>query len=144
MSERASKKQQALLEYIDDFIKTHGYGPSYREVMGGLDYKSVSTVATHIDGLIARGYLRKSGRSARSLEIVTLRAADTTIAGHDEQSDHKKWLETEIRQRIHQGKKTDEAETLLAAARLLGLSNGVVTKLQEEMLVHETTAHYVA
>lgn len=70
---RATKKQQELLQYIDDFIKEHGYGPSYREVMRALGYKSVSTVAIHVDQLIAKGYLDKKDNSARSLQVVTLR-----------------------------------------------------------------------
>ena len=73
MAERSSKKQQELLEFIDDFVKTHGYGPSYREIMSGLGYKSVSTVAVHVNGLLAKGYIRKRDNSARSIEIVSLR-----------------------------------------------------------------------
>ena len=70
MNERPTKKQRELLNFIDGFIKGNGYGPSYREVMRALDYKSVSTVATHIDGLIARGWLLKKDNSARSLIVV--------------------------------------------------------------------------
>ena len=65
-----TKKQQALLEFIDEFIQEHSFAPSYREVMGALDYKSVSTVASHIDGLIARGWLVKRENSKRSLEVI--------------------------------------------------------------------------
>lgn len=68
--ERPTKKQRELLSFIDGFIKGNGYGPSYREVMRALDYKSVSTVAAHIDGLIARGWLIKRDNSARTLEVV--------------------------------------------------------------------------
>jgi repressor LexA len=67
---RPSKKQRELLDYIDGFIKEHGYGPSYREIMRSLDYKSVSTVAVHVDGLIRKGHLVKKDRSARSLAVV--------------------------------------------------------------------------
>lgn len=70
---RASKKQQELLLFIDGFIKGNGYGPSYREVMRALDYKSVSTVAIHVNQLITKGYLEKKDNSARSLSVVTLR-----------------------------------------------------------------------
>jgi repressor LexA len=70
---RATKKQQELLQFLDGFIKGHGYGPSYREVMRALGYKSVSTVAAHVDQLIAKGYLEKKDNSARSLQVVTLR-----------------------------------------------------------------------
>lgn len=71
---RATKKQQELLQFVDDFIKGHGYGPSYREIMRSLGYKSVSTVAIHIDQLIVKGYLEKTDNSARSLSVVTLRS----------------------------------------------------------------------
>ena len=70
-SDRPSKKQQELLSFIDGFIKGNGYGPSYREVMRALGYKSPSTVAAHVDALVAKGHLRKGdGYSARSIEVV--------------------------------------------------------------------------
>ena len=69
-NQRATKKQKELLSFIDGFIKGNGYGPSYREVMRALEYKSVSTVAAHVNGLIAKGYLAKTGTSARSLVVV--------------------------------------------------------------------------
>ncbi len=72
---RATKKQQELLEYVTSFIREHDYGPSYREIMRALDYKSVSTVAAHIDGLIAKGFLTRKDNSARSLEVVHMASA---------------------------------------------------------------------
>ncbi len=88
VEQRASKKQQELLSFVDGFIKGNGYGPSYREIMRALGYKSVSTVAIHIDGLIAKGYLARRDKSARSLEVVTLsltspaRPAQATLKDH--------------------------------------------------------------
>ena len=114
--QRASKKQRELLNFIDGFIKGNGYGPSYREVMRALDYKSVSTVAIHVDGLIAKGLLRKRDHSARHLEVVT---AIPKQAGGD--SEHIRWLKREIKKRESSeneaGKK--EAETLRNALDIL-------------------------
>lgn len=70
MNKRPTKKQTELLEYLRAFIATHGYGPSYREIQKALGYSSVSTVATHIEGLIVAGKLRKKDYSARSLEVI--------------------------------------------------------------------------
>lgn len=84
---RPSRAQQNLFSYIESFVQQHGYGPSYREIMRALGYKSVSTVAIHIDGLIAKGQLRKQGRSARSLEVVKNGAQDMPKA-----DDHEAWL----------------------------------------------------
>lgn len=89
---RASKKQQELLQFIDGFIQGNGYGPSYREVMRALGYKSVSTVASHVDQLIAKGYLEKSDNSARSLAVVKRREADMTT----NQADVERFLERKI------------------------------------------------
>lgn len=66
---RPTKKQRELLTFISNFIVEHGYSPSYREIMAGLHYNSVATVALHVNSLIKRGHLRKRDRSARSLEV---------------------------------------------------------------------------
>lgn len=87
---RATKKQRELLAFLDSFIKTNGYGPSYREIMHALDYKSVSTVATHINGLIARGYVTKTDDSARSLAVVS--------AGKSTSPSHEQWLRAALQQ----------------------------------------------
>lgn len=96
--QRPTKKQRELLSFIDGFIKGNGYGPSYREVMRALDYKSVSTVAIHINGLIARGFLSKKTHSARSLEIVSVEpiTVKKTQTIHDS---HIAWLKSEIDKR---------------------------------------------
>lgn len=114
MSSRASKKQQKLLQFIDDFIKEHGYGPSYREIMRGLGYKSVSTVAVHVEGLLSKGYIRKKDHSARSIEIVT-----TQIDVKEEKSELVQLLEVEISRRIKEGS-VDDVAVLIEAAGVLG------------------------
>ena len=118
--ERSSKKQQELLQFIDNFIKGNGYGPSYREVMRGLGYKSVSTVAIHINGLIEKGYLRKKDHSARSIEVVTLQYKDV-LAPTSETSPLVTQLEDEIQKRISK-KDIDrtQALVLVEAATILG------------------------
>src|SRR5665213_4239833 len=67
---RPTKKQKAMLGFIETFIAEHGYSPSYREIMAGLNYNSVATVALHVNNLIKRGHVRKRDHSARSLEVV--------------------------------------------------------------------------
>ena len=88
---RPSKKQRELLSFIDGFISQHGYGPSYREIMNGLGYRSVSTVATHVDNLIKKGHLSKRDYSARSLEVVESARRDFSAPKNATQS-QEKWL----------------------------------------------------
>jgi len=129
MSERSTKKQQELLLFVDGFIKEHGYGPSYREVMNGLGYKSVSTVAVHIDGLISKGYLRKRDNSARSLEVVSSDykpGAGPASAGGAGSAVKEKWLVEAVEQRFTQYKQTpnqqvlDELYVLIGSLKVLG------------------------
>lgn len=88
---RPTKKQKELLSFIENFINEHGYSPSYREIMSGLNYTSVATVALHVNNLIKRGHLRKRDNSARSLEVVgsteTKKVTSNQIAPGEE-----KWL----------------------------------------------------
>ena len=88
---RPTKKQREILDYITKFIAEHGYSPSYREIMNGLEYTSVATVSLHVNSLIARGHLRKRDHSARSLEVVesteTSKIVSTQITASQE-----KWL----------------------------------------------------
>jgi SOS-response transcriptional repressor LexA len=128
MTDRSTKRQKELLDYVADFIGEHGYGPSYREVMAGLGYKSVSTVATHIDGLITRGYLRKRDNSARSLEVVT-----TKLGSLPEQAKltpvKEKWLVEAVTNRFEEYEKSkqpqtlDEIYVLIGALKILGLDD---------------------
>ena len=110
---RPSKKQRELLTYIDSFIKSNGYGPSYREVMRALDYKSVSTVAVHVDGLIARGLLRKKDNSARSLEVTAQTEGSADTKGTE--NSHITWLKKEIKKREAAG--SDDAKKEVAALK---------------------------
>ena len=82
---RTTKKQRELLAFIDAFIKSNNFGPSYREIMRALGYKSVSTVAVHVDGLIAKGYLQKTDNSARSIKVMRLHETAPS-------TEHASWL----------------------------------------------------
>ena len=88
---RPTKKQRELLTFIEQFIGEHGYSPSYREIMVGLNYTSVATVALHINNLIRRGHLRKRDHSARSLEVVSPSMPAKVTTNEIKPSD-KKWL----------------------------------------------------
>ena len=129
MSElRSTKKQKELLNFVDNFIQGNGYGPSYREIMRTLGYKSVSTVATHIDGLIEKGYLKKRTNSARSLEVVTTNI-EPTVTKKNVSLVNERWLIEEINNRFTQIQKEfnsnllDELYVLIAALKVVGLED---------------------
>lgn len=72
MSNKLTKKQILVLDFIDDFLKNHDYAPSYREIAAELGLSSVSAVAEHIENLVQIGVLKKNPGQARSLEVVEL------------------------------------------------------------------------
>lgn len=127
MGERSTRRQKELLNFVDGFIQQYGYGPSYREIMNGLGYKSVSTVAIHIDGLITKGYLRKRDNSARSLEVVSTQFSADQTAKKAPSAAKEKWLVEAINQRFDAYEKTpstevmDELYVLVGALKILGL-----------------------
>lgn len=67
-----TKRQTALLKFIDQFTEEHDYSPSYREIMRAMNLNSVSAVAEHINNCVAAGYLEKLPNSARSLKVIPI------------------------------------------------------------------------
>lgn len=128
---RPTKKQYELLTFIDEFVQEHGFGPSYRDIMKGCNYTSVSTVALHVNNLILRGHLRKRGRSARSLEVVQKPAAASLpkIQTTEVKPSEEKWLVEKIDYRFKQCEDSkgltqtdvDGLYVLVGALKVLGL-----------------------
>ena len=77
MTVKLTKKQLAVLNYLQDFTEEKGYSPSYREMMAGLGLSSVSAVAEHVENLVEKGVLKKMPGAARSLEILDYKHEET-------------------------------------------------------------------
>ena len=77
MAVKLTKKQLAVLNYLQDFTEENGYSPSYREIQAGLGLSSVSAVAEHIDNLVSKGVLKKVPGAARSLEVLDYKHEET-------------------------------------------------------------------
>ena len=107
MSEKLTKKQKQIVDFIADFLKQNDYSPTYREIMSGLGLSSVSAVAEHIDNLVAKGIVKKTPGAARSLEIL-LDSHPETVALFNSNINSPDASEEEI-------------EILLKAAGILGL-----------------------
>lgn len=130
---RPTKKQRELLTFIEQFIGEHGYSPSFREIMAGLNYTSVATVALHVNNLIKRGHLRKRDHSARSLEIVHSDtaggAATSKITSNTITPNEEKWLIEKIEHHFAEVERAgevlqehlDQLYVLTGALRVLGL-----------------------
>lgn len=76
---KMTKKQLAVLNFLEDYLEENGCSPSYREIMAGLGLSSVSAVAEHIDNLVAKGVVRKNPGEARSLEVLDYKHEETAL-----------------------------------------------------------------
>ena len=136
---RPSKKQRELLSFIEGFIRGYGYGPSYREIMRALNYKSVSTVAIHVDNLIAKGLLAKKDNSARSLEIVGQASPSAQpVMQAAASSDHQQWLVRQVQERIDSynaspdGAQREQLFALIMAVRVI-VDHATAEALQKQL-----------
>lgn len=63
-------RQKQVLEAIRQSMAEYGYPPSVREIGERMGLSSSCTVQRHLEALIAKGYLRRIGSKARTIEIV--------------------------------------------------------------------------
>jgi repressor LexA len=64
-----TRRQKELMDLLHNFIRRHGYSPSYEEIASGLGLASLATVHKHIQALEAKQYVRRNYNHSRSLEI---------------------------------------------------------------------------
>ena len=138
---RPTKKQTQMLTFISDFIAKNGYSPSYREIMAGLEYASVATVALHVNNLIKRGHLQKRDRSARSLELVK-QVGEPRVVARQVRASEEKWLVEKIELFFKEAEQTpkiienelDKLYVLIGALKVLGVegaANAFIARLSE-------------
>ena len=102
---KLTKKQQNIIDFIANFTEQRGFSPSYREIMNGMGLKSVSSVAEHIENLVAKGALEKHPGEGRSLVVVDLRHEETV----------------RLFLKAMESASEDEQEVLQEAAEILGV-----------------------
>lgn len=69
MAQVIYKKQKQILDFIKQFIQSHGSAPTLREIADAIDVSSLATVHEHLESLEEKGLLkRKHGRN-RSMEL---------------------------------------------------------------------------
>ena len=63
-------REQKILNYMKEEIKTKGYPPTVREICSALNIKSTSTAHKDIENLVKQGYLVKDPSKPRALMVV--------------------------------------------------------------------------
>ncbi len=64
-----TKRQRQILDFIESFIESYGYSPSFEEIAKFFGYRSLATVHEHLSNLERKGYIRKNYNESRSVEM---------------------------------------------------------------------------
>lgn len=126
-----TKSEHAVLNFIAQFINQHGYGPSYREIMRGCGYSTLSVVSIHIDALVMLGYLEKKERGARSLSLTSKATTPRASLDIEKQKTaspktYEKWLVEKIEVKFKEVEdnldlvELDNLYVLVGALKILG------------------------
>lgn len=65
-----TKRQLEMATYIQDFIQSNRYSPSYREIMKHFGFTSIGSVAKHINTLKRKGVLTNEQHCSRSISLI--------------------------------------------------------------------------
>lgn len=79
MAKKLSKRQEAMLEYIEQFIDQHAYPPTIRDIQRDLDISSTSVVDYNLNALEQRNFIRRNRNISRGIELVGRQAAPNNV-----------------------------------------------------------------
>lgn len=69
---KVSKRQEAILEFIKNEVRTKGYPPSVREIGEAVGLASSSTVHGHLERLEGKGLIRRDPTKPRAIEVLDI------------------------------------------------------------------------
>lgn len=67
---KLTPKQKEILKFIEDFIETHSYPPTVREIGQGVNLTSSSSVYAQLNKLETKGYIKKNAVKSRGISLV--------------------------------------------------------------------------
>lgn len=68
-----TKRQEDVLKFIADYLANYEYPPSYQEIADKFGIVSKHGVVRHLEALVRKGFIEKTGTTARSLRIIDKR-----------------------------------------------------------------------
>lgn len=79
--DKLTKRQEDTLQFVKEYMVSHGYPPTVREIADALDVSSPATIQAHLDGLSDKGYIKKGSNKNRTIELMV----DNEFANKDNQ-----------------------------------------------------------
>ena len=80
-----TRRQKQVVDFVQKYLRRHGYAPSLEEIAGHLGVASLATVHKHLTRLEGRGVIRRRAHQSRSLEVLdrsgTMGSASVPLLG---------------------------------------------------------------
>lgn len=68
--ENLTRRQEEILTYVKEYIVSHGYPPTVREIGKELGVSSPATIHTHLNKLVEKGFIKKDSSKNRAIELL--------------------------------------------------------------------------
>ena len=68
--ENLTRRQEEILTYVKEYIVSHGYPPTVREIGKDLGVSSPATIHTHLNKLVEKGFIKKDSSKNRAIELL--------------------------------------------------------------------------
>lgn len=68
--EQLTKRQNEILTYIKEYVVSHGFPPTVREIGSALGVSSPATIHAHLENLELKGFIKKDGAKNRAIELL--------------------------------------------------------------------------
>ena len=68
--EKLTKRQEEILEFIKEYIVSHGFPPTVREIGKALGVSSPATIHAHLANLQNKGVIKKDSSKNRAIELL--------------------------------------------------------------------------
>lgn len=65
-----TRKEKAILKFIEDQVKANGYPPSVREIGKAIGLSSTATVHGYLAKLEKQGFIKKEDKKGRTLKVI--------------------------------------------------------------------------
>jgi repressor LexA len=87
-----TKRERAILDYIEKQAKINGYPPSVREICKAVGLRSTATVHGYLESLEKKGYIKKESQKGRTLKLLK----GGKLEGHQETFDKPMYTQKEM------------------------------------------------
>ena len=65
-----TRKEKAILKFIENQVNKNGYPPSVREIGKAIGLSSTATVHAYLSKLEKQGYIKKEDKKGRTLKVI--------------------------------------------------------------------------